>query len=139
MKKFAKFKKTLLLWKKRDLTLKGKKLLINSYLIPVLSHGVEMYITHISENFFKQTKELICDFLFNGKTWQIAKRTMALRKQHGGIELPDIENIIKSKALQWIMRIYFSETKTWNVIGKEYLQSCGTNFDQTNFLLKCSG
>ena len=138
MKKFAKFKEKLSFWKKRDLTLKGKKLLINSFLVPILSHGAEMYTANISDNFLKLTKELICDFLWKGKVWHISKRTMSLRKQHGGIELPDIENIMKSKALQWIIKVNFSETKNWNVIGKEYLEKLDTAFNQPFFLLNCS-
>ena len=125
-------------WEKRELTLKGKKLLIHSYLIPIISHGIEMYPDQIPDNFIKDTKNIICNFMWGGNTWRVSKQTCALRRTHGGLELPDIENLIRSKKIQWIMRIHFSENKKWNTIGKEMLSRYDSNYGQKHFLLNCS-
>ena len=97
MEKFAKFKKQIDSWRRRSLTLKGKKLLINSYIVPIVSFMTEIYADNISENFIRLTNNLICDFLWKGKAWKIAKKTVALRKFHGGIEISNLEAIIEAK------------------------------------------
>ena len=51
MKKFFKFKKKLNSWSNRDLTLEGKKLLINSYIMSSMSYLVDLYPNNIPSNF----------------------------------------------------------------------------------------
>ena len=70
MRKFAKFKNKIpvTMFKKRDLTLEGKELVINSYIISSMSYLVDVYTDHIPNVFIKQIRELICDFLWTGST-----------------------------------------------------------------------
>ena len=81
MKKFFKFKKKLNSWSNRDLTLEGKKLLINSYIMSSMSYLVDLYPNNIPSNFIKQTRELIRDFIWNSKTWRISQNNLGLQKK----------------------------------------------------------
>lgn len=123
---------------KRDLTMQGKKLLISSYIMSSLSYLIDVYITDISQNVIKQTKELIADFLWSGKTWRISQKSLALKKCHGGLELPDIDNFIKCKKLKWIIRINYSQLSPWNAFGKFCIHKYDLKFGIQNFLLKCT-
>ena len=138
MKKFAKFKSKLNDWKKRDLTIEGKKLLINSYVMSSMSYLVDVYTSNISSNFIKLTRELIRDFLWNGKTWRISQKSLALKRCHGGIELPDLDNYIECKKLKWLLRIHFNEASTWNTLGKYYLHAYDTISEVDNFIMNCT-
>ena len=60
MKKFAKFKSILSQWQKIGLSFKGKKLIVNTFVLPVISYLTEIYTEHILENFVKETKQLLC-------------------------------------------------------------------------------
>ena len=138
MKKFTKFKNKISQWQKRDLSLKGKKLLINSYIMSSVSYLTDIYTEHVPPIFLKETKNLIKEFLWGGKTWRVASKTMATRSQHGGLEIPDLESYIKSKKISWILKIHYKPSSTWNTIGKYYLTLYDEKFDTQNFLLKCS-
>ena len=105
-------------WKHRDLTLQGKKMLINSYIMSSISYLVDIYTCDIPTKFINETKNLIRDFLWSGKTWRIAQKSLALRKIHGGLELQNIENFILCKKVKWVIRINFSKPSKWNSYGK---------------------
>ena len=125
-------------WKNRDLTLQGKKLLINSYVLSTVSFLTEVYTTHVPDNFITQTKQLICEFLWGKKTWQVAQTNVGLKNKHGGIELQDLHHFIESKKLKWVIRIHFSNLRKWNALGKHYFQSCDKLYQIEYFLLQCS-
>jgi exodeoxyribonuclease III len=138
MKKFSKFKNIITQWSKRDLTLYGKKLLINAYIFSGVGFLMEMYPENIPSLFIKSVKELCGQFLWGSKTWRVAQKTMALRYTHGGLQIPDLETLIKTKQILWLIKIVQGQTDTWNCLGRAHLQSydkmTGSNF----FLLTCS-
>ena len=138
MRKFTKFKNKLKHWSKRNLTLYGKKVLINSYVISSIGYLSEIYTANIPDIFVAKTTELIRNFLWNGKTWKVAKQTVALSKEHGGLEIPDIEVFLKSCMVKWILKIRFNPKCLWNSIGLQQLQKMDHEYDDPFFLLKCS-
>ena len=103
-----------------------------------MSYLVDVYTSNILSTFVKQTRDLIRDFLWNGKTWRVSQKSLALKRCHGGIELPDLDNYIDCKKLKWLLKIHFSETSSWNTLGKYYLQSCDTISEVDNFILNCT-
>ena len=58
---------------------------------------IDVYPDNISEFVIKETKNLIKEFLWKGKTWRVAQKTMSLKKIHGGLEIPDIDAIIQAR------------------------------------------
>ena len=138
MKKFTKFKKQIEKWKRRDLTLKGKKIIINSYIMSVTSFLTEIYTHHIPSIYIKRTKELICDFIWSGKTWRISQKNLALRKEHGGLEIQDIDNFIMCKKIKWILRIIGNDIVKWNTYANYCLTSLDAKYHTISFLLQCS-
>ena len=99
---------------------------------------IDIYPDNISEYVIKETQNLIKEFLWKGKTWRVAQKTMSLKKAHGGLEIPDLEAIIQAKQINWIKKIHFSGIQSWNAIGKYYLASQDGITKCENFLLKCS-
>ena len=138
LQKFFKFKAKIQNWSKRDLTMEGKRLLIYSYIISGLSYMIDIYSSNISEEVIKKTKDLIKEFLWNGKVWRVAQKTMSLKKVHGGVEIPDLDALIEAKRLHWIMKIHFSQPSSWNAIGKYYIAYYDEPCVTQQFLLGCS-
>ena len=138
MQKFAKFKNTIRNWMKRDLSFKGKRLLIQSYIMSSMAYLTDLYPTCIPEEFLTQTKDLIKEFLWSGKTWRVAQKTCSLRKKHGGLEIPDLDCFTEAKNVMWIIKIHFSDLTNWNAIGKCLIKSFDMRYQTENFLLKCS-
>jgi hypothetical protein len=138
MKKFAKFKDIIKKWTKRELTVFGKKILINSYIMSSMSYLTEIYTANIPDNFITETNALIRDFLWEAKTWKVAQKTVALRKQHGGLEIPDIASFIQARKVKWILKIKYSPTNRWNMLGKKHLKKFDKKFGLEYFILKCS-
>ena len=62
---------------------------------------------------------------------------MSLRKEHGGLEFPDLDALIAGKKLTWIIRIHFSEPKKWNMMGKYFLRKFDGEYGIEAFILKC--
>ena len=87
----------------------------------MISYLTEIYTEHIPENFVKETKQLLCHFLWGKTIWCVAYKTMSLRKGHGGIQLLNLVNFITSIKIQWLIKINFSPLSKWNVIGKHLL------------------
>ena len=133
MKKFFKFKKKISMWKNRDLTIEGKKILINSYIMSSLSYLVDVYTAHVPEKFISETKQLIRDFLWNGKTWRISQKNLGLNYNDGGIKLADLDNFVECKKLKWIVKIHFSDMSTWNAYGKYCIKSQDSRYSVDNF------
>ena len=96
LQKFAKFKETILKWKRRDLTIYGKKMLLNAFVYSVLGYMLEMYPDHIPKDFEGKMNSLCGEFIWGGKTWRIARKTLTLKKEHGGIQLPDFATLVNN-------------------------------------------
>ncbi len=138
MQKFFKFKKKIDNWKGRDLSLRGKKLLINSYILSSVSFLAEIYTADIPTLFISETKKLICNFIWGSNTWRVSQETLGLKREQGGLEIHDINNFINSKKLKWIIKIHFSELKKWNAIGKYFLKCQDDVFGIEDFIMECS-
>ena len=133
-----KCKKKLEKWKKRDLTLQGKRVLINSYILSDVGYIMEMYPNHVTQNFIQSLKEMCCNFLWKGKSWKISQKTMSLMRKHGGFEFPDFETLLKTKKIKWILNIISKPLNSWNSCGQHILRYFDHFFKQNYFLLECS-
>ena len=72
-----------------------KHILINSY---VYSNKlpVSNVFKPIPDDFEQNVFELCCEFLWGQTNWRVARKTITLKKEHGGIELPDFCALIKT-------------------------------------------
>ncbi|KAI8478588.1 hypothetical protein Bbelb_436860 [Branchiostoma belcheri] len=95
MQRFAKFKAKLQAWKDRQLTLFGKVLVVNSIATATLWYIAPVYPLPPSVK-VKIEKE-IHHFLWDGKTEVVARRTLLLPKEKGGLGLVSVP--LKAKAL----------------------------------------
>ena len=62
-------------------------------------------------------QKVICQISVGKQYLEGGSKTMSLRKEHGGLELPALDALIAGKKLTWIIRIHFSEPQKWNMVG----------------------
>lgn len=61
-----------------------------------------------------------------------------MEKSEGGLSMIDIHTIIQTSRIKLIYKILHSETETWNIIGKYWLQSYDKKSIANNVLCQCS-
>ena len=138
MQKFSKFKEKLSQWKRRDISVYGKKVLINSYIFSSINYLAEMYPDNIPTEFDKKIKDLCCDFLWGSKTWRVSQTSMSLKKEHGGLEIPNFEIIAKTKQIMWVLKLVNKPLDKWNSMGRFYLTLLDQEFQTDHYVTQCS-
>ena len=111
-----KIKAIIQIWDKRYLTLFGKVMILNSFIISQLIYLLSV-LPAPPKNTMTQINKLIFEFMWNGKPDKIKRNIMILAKEHGGMAVPDI--MMKNIALKvaWVQRIVTTEAKWKSVIS----------------------
>lgn len=136
MEKINKIKNCIQVWKCRDLTLKGKVLIIKTMLLSQIGFIAE---TKIMPKYIAKTIEtLLWNFLWNDKQPLVNRNTMYLNTESGGINMINMKHFIESKQIKFIYKIISSEYANWNIIGKNWLKRLDRQYNIELFLCKCS-
>lgn len=91
-------------WWNRNLSLKGKIVLINSLLISILQYPCTC--TSTPTRVFTEFKAIVMDFLWNHGRSKISYNLMIQDIQEGGLRLPDLETRVKVIHINWIKYIW---------------------------------
>lgn len=124
------------IWKSRDLTYKGRVLILKSLIISQIGFEIEM--RGIPDNFKKEINQLMWSFIWEGKNDQIKRDVCVLSHEEGGIGMINIDSFINAKHIKSMHKILNSEVDNWNTIGKWWLQKLDHKFDIPYFISTCS-
>ena len=116
--KLDKIKSSLQIWKTRNLTLKGKSLIIQSLIISKI--GFELEAKGIPEKYIKEINKLIWSFVWDGKKEQVSRKTMMRNLNCGGMNIIDINSFVLSVHIKTMYKIIHSQSDSWNAIGKHF-------------------
>ena len=105
-----KFKRTLNRFKERDLTLRGKAVIVNSYIGAGISYLGS--ILPCDKETIKTIDNIIFDFYWSGKPDKIKRDTIRGQIDKGGTGLMNTEHKLKSLKIKWLKR-YNTETGKW--------------------------
>ena len=136
MEKIKKMKNCIQIWKSRDLTLKGKILIIKTFLLSQINYELEM--NPIPKQIVKEIDKILWNFLWDGKQPLVNKQTMCLDIENGGMNMINLNSFIGAKHIKFIHKIVNSETQHWNMIGKYWLKHFDKTYNSNNFLYNCS-
>ena len=103
-------------WKTRNLTFKGKTLIVKNFLLAQM--GFETEMRGIPEKYKKEVNDLIWKFLWDNNPNQIERNVCCLNINEGGMGTINIDNFVTSKQIKFIYKIINSEMDSWNAIGK---------------------
>jgi hypothetical protein len=104
-------KKLLNIWKGRKLSLKGKVTVINTLAISSLVYISS--VIHTPDIVIKEVKNLIVDFMWDGKTTKIAYDVLIQTILDGGLKLVDFESKVKALKVSWVQRLTNGANQSW--------------------------
>ena len=124
------------IWKSRDLTLKGKILIIKTFLLSQINYELEM--NPIPKHIMKEIDKILWNFLWDGKQPLVNKQTMCLYIENGGMNMINLNSFIGANHIKFIHKIVNSEMQHWNMIGKHWLKHFDKTYGSKNFLYNSS-
>ena len=117
-------------WRARSATLLGKILIVNTL---VASQAVYKFlsINTPNGNFFKKSKRMITEFLWNGKKPRVAYKALTQSVENGGLKLIDMEKKDASLKIAWVKRAENTEN-IWveianSILPNKFIQMCEAN------------
>ena len=136
MVKINKIKTCIQIWKKRDLTIKGRVLVIKSLLLSQI--GFEIEIRIIPGYVLKTIETLIWNFLWNDKKPVGNRNAMYLQPIDGGQNMVNIKEFIICKRIKFAYKLIHSNYENWNIIGRYWTKSFDQRYGTDFFLFHCS-
>lgn len=115
---------TLTMWKKRDLTLFGKILIIKSLGISKLIYTAMN--TYIPEYVIGKVNKLLYNFIWKNKD-RIKCHTIINKLEEGGLNMIDIECQFQAVKATWIPRILSQSDQNWPAISLYFFNKIAPN------------
>ena len=106
-------KTVLNIWKQRKLSLKGKVTILNTLALPSL-----IYVSSVKDTpkrAIEEINKIILDFMWDGKTSKISRKTHSQNIEDGGLKLCDFETKVKALKLSWVKRLTTSDKANWKI------------------------
>ena len=99
----SKIKRTVEHWDRRDLTIKGKITVAKTLLVSQLVYL--MTINRIEEKSLANIQSHIMKFVWRGRPPKVAKKTVVMPIERGGLKLPDVMASYRANRIAWIRRL----------------------------------
>ena len=122
--KLNKIQNILNLWIKRNLTIFGKTVVVNTLCISKLVYN--FLLIPVPEYVIKKLENMIINFLFKSRQ-RLNRKCLINTVENGGINLVDIRCKISALKASWICR--WSNEAPWVALGNYFLQCTGCNYD----------
>jgi len=118
-------KKMISNWKKRNLTVLGRVVVIKSLVLPKLSYVAQM-LPNPDQEFIKEVNDMFFKYVWNDKPDRIKRNQFVQNYENGGVKMPDVESHINALKINWIRR-FSRDDKKWiklselciNVLSKD--------------------
>ena len=110
-KSFQAMKKMISNWKKRNLTVLGRVVVIKSLVLPKLSYMAQM-LPNPDKEYIKQVNDMFFKYVWNDKPDRIKRNQFVQNYENGGVKMPDVESHINALKINWIRR-FIREDKKW--------------------------
>ena len=111
--KLRKVETIIQIWKQRNLSWKGRIVIIKSLILSQFTHLFSMLYT--PPYVLEKLKRLILNFLWNNKPPRVKYETMIANIKDGGLKLPDITSFHNAQKAFWIKRLQTSRGKWKNL------------------------
>ncbi len=129
-----KVKKKLDLWKRRDLTLQGRVHIIQTSGISNITYAAGLKT--VPDKIVKDINTELWKFLWKDKMEAVKREICMHSIVNGGIGMPDIKKVIKTRQIMMIRRIVSDEDELWKILPRKYLQILDHEYNEEYFLLK---
>ena len=115
--KFAEIKKLMNIWMKRSITPVGRVAILRSLLLSKLIH-LWILLPDPPDTFINNLQKMCFRFVWQDKQDKISRKTVVKSVKNGGLNVPDIKQLIRALKLTWIRRLQNSKHK-WTIVASE--------------------
>lgn len=98
-------------WSKRSISLKGKIVIINTLVLPVIYFQCNMLA--VTARIFAEVNRIVSTFLWSGKRPKISKHCLELPTSGGGMGLHNFRNRVASSKISWVKRASRPQREPW--------------------------
>lgn len=99
-------------WQMRHLSLKGKVVILNTLILPIIYYPMTML--PVKQAVLGETESIISNFLWNGKRAKISRTSLERPTSMGGLGLHSITSRVKTAKITWLKRIIEPPTEPWH-------------------------
>ena len=110
-------------WRKRNLTIIGRVLIIKTLLISQIVHLI-MFCS-VPKYVVSKLEKIIYQFLWNSKVDKVKRNVITKGYDDGGIRMINIQNLIFSFRLRWLSRTVNDTVGCWKEFALFYLETLG--------------
>ena len=138
-KRIEKMNKLFASWKKRNLTLIGKIIIIKTLIIPIFTFlGSACSVPDI---YLKEIESKCFRFLWDDKPDKVKRNLIICPKEEGGLGMIDIKSYFHSLKASWVKRLLTGPLSSWKLIPLKYFNKFGYNwliFNTNNGNIRCN-
>ena len=133
--KLSKLKKVLNAWSSRHLTILGRIAIVKSLALAKLVYSCS--VLNVPEEFVKEVNNNIFSFIWNFKPDKIKRKTLTGPVSHGGLNMLNFADVVKSLKTSWVNRYCRANDRHWCALLDSLLSKVGgTLLFQCNYDLK---
>lgn len=99
-------------WTWRNISLKGKTVILNSLIFPIIHYQCTML--HVTPRVISEINKITNQFLWNGKRPKISRACLELPPAKGGYNLHNISYRIKTCKVSWVKRAARPQVEPWH-------------------------
>ena len=113
--RLKKIEQTLNIWSSRNLTIKGKILLLKNKIIPIFLYAAT--VMHVPQDIMDKLDHMLFNFIWPKGKHHVAKKVLIQDISNGGLNMPDISSVIKALKITWIKRLLYPN-RNYVVVAK---------------------
>ena len=98
-----KMKQTMDQWLQRNLTIKGRVTVVKSLIISQMMYLIAAMI--IDKKYLTRIQSKVMKFVWKGRPPKVAKDTLSMSAENGGLNVPDLLSLNASSRIAWIGRM----------------------------------
>ncbi|MBY0580759.1 MAG: reverse transcriptase family protein [Rickettsiales bacterium] len=132
---FDKMESSLRKWEKYKLSLKGKKTIINTLIIPQVLH-LAFIVPIPSIGILNKMEARINNFFWGGKICRLNKIKTQQKIKSGGAGLQNLTNKLKAIQLQWISKLYDEKNDGPWKDAMVHILNCHRNANQNKYIFE---
>ena len=91
-------------WKKRNLTVLGRIVVLKSLVLPKLSYVAQM-LPNPNDDLIKEVSNMFFKYIWQDKPDRIKRAQFIQKYEDGGVKMPDVESHINALKINWIRRV----------------------------------
>ena len=110
--KIKKCKQILALWGSRNLTFYGKTQVVKTFIISQFLYVASA--VYISDKYINDINKMIINFIWSGRKPKLKRDVLYLRKEQGGLSVPDFRKMVHANYIKWLKKYTSPEEHIWN-------------------------